>query len=112
MAKQIDQMDEIESRLDEQDKLLHEILLCLKGNVTMNIEGVLPAQKRIEQKLDKEIKSLNDWQVSIQKYFDVISSKGFRRFIFYFLLATILFFVYIKFGWVALVNFFKNFFIS
>lgn len=115
MSKQSDKMEEIEARLDAQDKLLHEILWCLKGNPTMNVEGVMPAQKRIEEKIDREIRSLDrdikslyNWQGSIQKYFDVVNSKGFKLFVLFGFLSFAAMFVYLKFGWLALVNFFKH----
>jgi hypothetical protein len=104
------QMDELESRLDQQDKILNEILLCLKGNASMNIEGVLPAQKRIEEKLFHEIKVLSEWQMEIQKYFDVISSKWFLRLVFYFFMLVILIFVYVQLGGHTLIIFIKKLF--
>lgn len=96
---------ELEQRLDKQDKLLDEILLCLKGNVTMNIEGVLPAQKRIEQKLDREIKAINEWRDGLQKYFDVLSSRAFKRFMVVIVLTFVGMFLYLKFGWAAIIKF-------
>lgn len=93
-----DEMKTIDTRLDQQDNVLQEILLCLKGSESMNIEGVIPAQKRIEKKLDQEIEHLNEWKDNIQKYFDVISGKPFKRFI---IIVIVLFagmFIYLKFG--------------
>lgn len=106
--KQSEQMKEIEQRLDAQEQLLREILLCLKGSQTMNIEGVLPAQKRIEEKLTEEINRLTEWQDSVQKYIDIISSKSFRKFIVYVILTFVMILVWVKFGWVWVVDLVKK----
>lgn len=103
--EQRDEMKTIDTRLDQQDKLLNEILLCLKGNTLMNIEGVMPAQKRIEKKIDDEIEILKEWKEGIQKYFDVLTSKAFRRFLIVVVMSFVFMFLYLKFGWAAIWKF-------
>jgi hypothetical protein len=100
-----DEMKTIDARLDKQDKMLDQILLCLKGSEQMNIEGVIPAQKRIEKKLDEEISAINEWREGLQKYFDVLTSKAFKRFIVVVVLSFAFMFLYLKFGWGAIWKF-------
>lgn len=105
MTKKSKAMETIDQRLDQQDQLLNEILLCLKGSESMNIEGVIPAQKRIEQKIDREINSLHEWKDGIQKYFDVLSSRGFKRFMWIVVFLFVGMFLYLKLGAAALMKF-------
>ncbi len=104
MAKK--QPESIEQRLDKQDDDLREILLCLKGDSSLGIEGMIPGQARIEKKLDAELKSLNEWKDGLQKYFDVMNSKGFRWFIGFIVFLFMGMFLYLRYGKDSLAKFF------
>lgn len=113
LARLEERLDHQDGVLDQLNKSLNEVLICIKGSEAMQIEGVLgkqkkllAEQKRMEEKLDEEIRKINQWQNNIQKYFDILTSKGFRIF----LIAICVMFlgVYIlgKGGVVALKQFF------
>lgn len=112
----LEEMRQFKQQLDNQDRKLEEILLCLKGNSTMNIEGVLPAQKRLESKMDSSVKDVKayvdtqlgelvKWKADIQKYFDVINSKLFRRLALATVIVFIGAFIYVKGGITAVIKF-------
>lgn len=95
------EMERIEAILQEQhavnvhqEKLLNEILLCLKGSEAMNIEGVMPAQRRIEETLNE----INKWKKEVTLYLGIITSKKVWRFIIYFLAAIAGVILTVKYG--------------
>lgn len=60
-------MEKIEQLYQEttlQSKVLNEILLCLKGSESMNIEGVIPAQRRIENVIENKLATKQEIQES------------------------------------------------
>jgi hypothetical protein len=91
---------------EHQSKLLNEILLCLKGSESMNIEGVLPAQKRMEETLNE----LKDWKAQFTIYLAILFSKKIWRFIGYLTVVIIVLILMIKFGFWAVWNYIKHLF--
>ena len=68
-TKHADEMKEILHRLDKQDDVQQQILWLLKGSDNLEIEGVIPAQKRMDKKIDNmrtamssEIEEINKWR--------------------------------------------------
>lgn len=65
-----EQMERIESLFAENEKqsiLLKEILLCIKGSESMNIEGVIPAQKRMQREMHEQKEELQEYKEEIQR---------------------------------------------
>lgn len=53
------EMETINHTLKQQDSHLKEIIWCLKGSAAMEIEGLIPAVKRME----RDIRDIKDWRV-------------------------------------------------
>lgn len=69
---------QLDQRLDGVEKTLNEILLCLKGSESMNIEGVLPAQKRALNELrivKQDLEEIKLWRTQISNYLGLITSR-------------------------------------
>jgi hypothetical protein len=68
-----EQMEQIQSLFVEtkkQSKVLDEILLCLKGSESMNIEGVIPAQKRMQRELENTRAYMEEQREELQVMID------------------------------------------
>jgi hypothetical protein len=68
-TKHDDEMKEILHRLDKQDDVQQQILWLLKGSDGLDIEGVIPTQKRMVKELNTmkvamsaEIEEINKWR--------------------------------------------------
>lgn len=60
MAKN-DEMEEVLKRMNHQDKQLEQIVWLLRGNPSLEIEGVIPSVKRIES----EVHDILEWRKGI-----------------------------------------------
>lgn len=67
------EIEEIRQRLSQQDNLLKEILLAVKGSVSMGIEGLLPTVIKLEESMNQMVKDVAHLQRWKQK---VIENKG------------------------------------
>lgn len=63
-------MKEVISRLDHQDKALDQIMILIKGSNAYNTEGLMPALKRIENDV-QEIKKWKDHTINMQGKIDI-----------------------------------------
>jgi len=102
---------------------MQEILMCIKGNPDMNIDGMAPTQRRLEQELslvkenlsmvtqttsdiEKKMKSFED----LRKTFEMLSNRSIQKI----LLKIVLIFcgvsVLLKLGATKLFLFVKDFF--
>lgn len=85
-------------QLDQHGKLLEQILWCIKGSEAMNIEGIMPAQKRIEIKLNE----LNKWKEEITTYFTILTSRKIWRVAVYLVMTTVVGVLIFKYGiWIV-----------
>lgn len=60
----MEKIDKLYLETTKQNKVLDEILLCLKGEESMNIEGVIPAQRRIERVIETKLATKQEIQDS------------------------------------------------
>lgn len=63
--KRDDETASLHLKIEKQDEALKEILWLLKGNKDLEIEGVIPAQKRIEIKINsmsEDVHALQSWR--------------------------------------------------
>lgn len=58
--KEKNEVEEMKTRLDIQDRHLEKILFCLTGSESLGIEGALPALKRIEKEQREDSKKLRE----------------------------------------------------
>lgn len=91
----------------DQSNQLKEILLCLKGSNSMNIEGVIPAQKR----MSSELHELNEWKQEVSIYFGMITSKRVWRFIGITIAVIAMIIVGIKYGFQTVWQLIKGMFV-
>lgn len=89
--------------LEQQNRTLTEILYCIKGSETMNIEGMIPAQKRMGKVLD----DLVIWKNQISFYLGIVASKKIWRFLFYLAIVIVGGFFMVKYGFWTVWKFFK-----
>lgn len=119
----------------EQSKVMKEILLCLKGDESLNIEGVIPAQKRFENiienklatkqeirdierrvetkisEMDKTLNQLNDWKQMISIYFGMMLSKKIWKFIGFVIAIIVIAILSVKYGFQTVWHHIKGLFI-
>lgn len=103
----MEKIDELYLETNRQSRVLDEILLCIKGSDQMNIEGVIPAQKR----MTKELHEINEWKQEVSIYFGMITSKRVWRFIGISIAVIALIIVSIKYGFQTAWQFIKSIFI-
>lgn len=106
-AADIEKIDHIIRENVHQNGLLAEILICLKGNELMNVEGVIPAQKR----MDRTLKEIQDWENEMRLYIGIVTSRKLWRGLFIFLAFIASIVVGIKYGWHVVLRFIKNIFV-
>lgn len=88
----------------QQEKLLNEILLCLKGSVAMNVEGIMPAQRRMEKTLNEMLA----WKSELTLYFKVITSRKLWKWCMYISAAILIAVLMAKYGFWAIWVFLKK----
>lgn len=74
----MEKIDALYLETTKQNKVLDEILLCLKGEESMNIEGVIPAQRRIEHVIETKLatkQEIQDSRAATKKEISVITDK-------------------------------------
>jgi hypothetical protein len=103
----MEKIDELYLETNRQSKVLDEILLCIKGSDSMNIEGVIPAQKR----MTKELHELNIWKRDVSMYIGLVTSKKVWKFIGITIGIIALIIFSIKYGFHAAWQFIKGLFI-
>jgi hypothetical protein len=74
------EIEEIRNRLTQQDKLLNEILISVRGSIAMGIEGVRPMLDEMKQSMEQvisDIAHLQRWKkMTQQKEDNAISSRN------------------------------------
>lgn len=58
----MEKIDKLYLETTNQSLVLKDILLCLKGDESMNIEGVIPAQRRIESIIENKLATKQEIQ--------------------------------------------------
>ena len=129
-------MEKIQALIDEsqyQSNALKEILLAIKGDPDLGIEGMVAAQKRIEiaaiqteervekgirafetaidQKItdiEKTVNEINTWKNAITVYIGIITSKKIWRFLLISSAIVVIIFLSIKYGFLAVWQYIKN----
>ena len=133
--KDMEKINELYLETTEQSKVLKDILLCLKGDESLNIEGVIPAQKRFENiiehklatkqeiheierrvetkvsEMDKTLKQLNDWKQMISIYFGMMLSKKIWKFIGFVIAIIVIAILSVKYGFQTVWHHIKALFI-
>lgn len=74
----MEKIDKLYLETTNQSLVLKDILLCLKGDESMNIEGVIPAQRRIEFVIKTKLSTKQEIQESreaTKKEISVITEK-------------------------------------
>ena len=74
----MEKIDALYLETTKQNKVLDEILLCLKGEESMNIEGVIPAQRRIERVIETKLatkQEIKESREATKKEISVITEK-------------------------------------
>ena len=131
----MEKIDQLYLETTEQSKVMKEILLCLKGDESLNIEGVIPAQKRFEHiienklatkqeiqeierrvetkitEMDKTLKQLNDWKQMISIYFGMMLSKKIWKFIGFVIAIIVIAILSVKYGFQTVWHYIKGLFI-
>lgn len=93
------------NRIDEeQNRQLNEILFCIKGSAAMNIEGVIPMQKRME----KELHELISWKKEVSLYLGIITSKKLWRWVVRIIVFIAVGFLIAKYGFEKVWGIFKQ----
>jgi len=127
-------MEKIEQLYEEttlQSKVLNEILLCLKGSEAMNIEGVIPAQRRIEHVIETKLATkqeiqdielkvdgmhttlsqLNDWKQMVSIYFGLMLNKKIWKLIGFVIAVIVIVGLSVKYGFENVWQYIKSLFI-
>lgn len=63
-------MDTIMKHLDRQDKTMNEILITLRGSISMGVDGIVSKQKEAEQAIDqlvRDVAHLQSWKKRVQE---------------------------------------------
>lgn len=114
-----------------QSETLKEILLCIKGSDSMNIEGITPAQRRIERVIETKLATkqeiidinakvdgmqstlsqLNDWKQMMSIYFGMMLSKKVWKFIGFVIAIIVITVLGIKYGFQTVWHHIKSLFI-
>lgn len=113
----------------QQSAVLKEILLCIKGSESMNIEGIIPAQKRLERQMadqkeelevmiknevasiEKTLNEINSWKQAVSIYFGLIMSKRVWRGVFIFVGIVAIILLSIKYGFQNVWHYIKAWFL-
>lgn len=66
------EMDSINHTLKQQDKHLQEIIWCLKGSASLQMEGLIPSVKRMQGDIE-EIKAWKTKRNTLKNKVDLIS---------------------------------------
>lgn len=125
----MDRINELIAENKQQSAQLDQILLCLKGSASMNIEGIIPAQKRIENEIKvqkKEIEEAIDqkfdsikttldelvaWKQIVSIYMGLIMSKKVWRGIAIFVGIVMIIILSIKYGFQNVWHYIKGWFL-
>lgn len=94
-----------------QSSALKEILMAIKGDESLGVEGMVAAQARIEEKfteLERTVKALNDWKYAITLYLGVITSKKVWKFLFITTGIVVLIILSFKYGILTVWQYIKN----
>jgi len=114
-----------------QSKTLNEILLCIKGSDAMNIEGIIPAQRRIERVIETKLATkdeiraieikfsemqetlaqIDDWKKMISIYFGMMLSKKIWKFIGFVIAVIVIVVISVKYGFQSVWYYIKSLFI-
>lgn len=74
----MEKIDKLYLETTNQSLVLKDILLCLKGDESMNIEGVIPAQRRIEHVIQTKLatkQEIQDSRAATKEEISVITEK-------------------------------------
>lgn len=74
----MEKINELYLETNRQSRVLDEILLCIKGSEAMNIEGIIPAQRRIEYIIDSKLatkQEIQDNREAAKKEIEQITEK-------------------------------------
>lgn len=108
MDEEARQLYQERKEMDEfQNKQLEQIIWLIKGNPELEIEGMMPASKRMELKLDEmesSLVSLMDWKKKI----DLATSAKTWKLILKVLLIIGTLFLGIKHGWNFVIDIIKD----
>ena len=119
----MEKINELYHETQRQSRVLEEILMCIKGDESLNIEGVIPAQRRIQEemmvtekiltsKIDTltiTITQINDWKNAITIYIGIITSKKIWKFLFVLTGLVVITVLSIKYGFLTIWQYIKNF---
>jgi hypothetical protein len=100
----MEMIEQMVSEQKEQRELLKDILLAIKGDESLNVEGVVQATKRIDNKLNEIEKTL----VQINLWKDIITSKRFWRFLIFFVGFIAIGFLMAKYGFLVVWEYVKK----
>jgi hypothetical protein len=129
-------MDKLEALIKEsafQSSALNEILMAIKGDANLGIEGIVAAQKRNEREaasiqetfnkktleieesinnrigeIEKTVKQINDWKNAVTLYLGIITSTKMWRFLLVSIGIFALIFLSIKYGFLNVWQYIKN----
>ncbi len=127
--EEMDRINELIAENKAQSAQLDQILLCLKGSAAMNIEGIIPAQKRIESQMMKQKEEIEEaidqkfnsikttldelvaWKQIVSIYMGLIMSKRVWKGIVIFLGIIVIIFLSIKYGFQSVWHYVKGLFL-
>ncbi len=129
-------MDKLEALIEEstyQSSALKEILMAIKGDDDLGIEGIVAAQKRNQREVDeahekfnkktialeesinerigeieKTVKQINDWKNAVTLYLGIITSTKVWRVFLVSIGILALIFLSIKYGFLSVWQYIKN----
>jgi len=129
-------MDRLEALIEEssyQSGALKEILMAIKGDANLGIEGIVAAQKRNEHEaaviqeafnkktlhieesinerigeIEKTVKQINDWKNAITLYLGIVTSTKVWRFILITTGVVAIIFLSVKYGFLTVWQYIKN----
>lgn len=99
----IARLDEQDRTLEQQNKQLEQVIYLLKGSDQLEIEGVMPTQKRIL----KELAALLAWKAQISLYLNLLLSKNTWKVLFWIAAILVVIILWAKFGFDYVINWFK-----
>lgn len=127
--EEMDRINELIKENKAQSAQLDQILLCLKGSAAMNIEGIIPAQKRIESQMMKQKEEIEEaidqkfnsikttldelvaWKQIVSIYMGLIMSKRVWKGIVIFVGIIVIIFLSIKYGFQSVWHYVKGLFL-
>jgi hypothetical protein len=110
----MDKLDILFNENQRQSKVLDEILLCIKGSSAMNIEGIIPAQKRLQKEMtqmEETIKQIDDWKNAVTIYIGILTSKKIWKFLLLVVAIIAIGFLSVKYGFQTVWQYVKSLFI-